>query len=246
MLDSKLALAAGTKMSKKLAIYLTNTDTRGWDADYADYAVMTADLLAPLLPDYEIDLFDAVAGTLPTQPCHYDGVVLTGSVANVTEPEPWMQTLYEHIRRLDAAQVKLVGICFGHQAIIHALGGSVEAAQPQVGIAAINVKQRQAWMQPWQPQVALLCGNFKQVLSLPEGFKILANHAHCRVPLYGKGEHILGCQYHPEFSIDYMRLYTDQVAAKIGPELTDKARQQLAGDHDGALFARWIANFLQA
>ena len=233
-------------MTKKLAIYLTNTDLSGWDAPYPDYAVMTAELLAPLLPDYEIDLFDAVAGELPAQPWHYDGVVLTGSVANVTDPEPWMDAVYDHIRRLDAAQVKLVGICFGHQAIVHALGGSVVPAEPQVGIAPISVKQRQAWMQPWQPQVALLCGNFKQVLTLPEDFIILGNHAQCTIPLYTKGEHILGCQYHPEFSIDYVSLYTDQVAPKLGSELIDKARQQLKGHHDGDLFGRWIANFLQA
>ena len=233
-------------MPQKIAIYLTNTDRSGWDAPFPDYAVMTAELLAPLLPDYAIELFDAVAGELPEQPLGYDAVVLTGSVANVTAPEPWMETLFDHIRRLDAAQTKLVGICFGHQAIVYALGGKVGPAQPQVGIAPINIAQREVWMQPWQPQVSLLCGNFQQVQALPEGFSLLGEHAQCAFPLYAKGQHILGCQYHPEFSHDYLGLYIDQVAPKLGAEVTELARQQLQGQHDGDLMGRWIANFLQA
>ena len=233
-------------MTKKLAIYLTNTERSGWDAPYPDYAVMTADLLAPLLPDYEIDLFDAVTGELPQQPLAYDAVVLTGSVANVTDPEPWMEPLFEQIRQLDAASTKLVGICFGHQAIVHALGGNVGPAEPQVGIAPIRVTQRQKWMQPWQPRVALLCGNLQQVQSLPAGFDLLGDHPQCGIPLYAKGEHILGYQYHPEFCIDYVSLYIDLVASKLGSELTDKARQQLKGHHDGDLMGQWIANFIQA
>lgn len=230
----------------KLAIYLTNTERSGWDAPYADYAVMTAELLAPLLPDYEIDLFDIVAGELPEQLLDYSGVVLTGSAANVTEHEPWMDTLYEHIRQLDEAQIKLLGICFGHQAIVHALGGEVAPAQPQVGQASISITQRESWMQPWQDQVNLLCGNFQQVQVLPDGFRKLGTHPQCELPLYAKGEHILGCQYHPEFSNDYLGLYTNLVAPKLGPELTDKARQQLKGHHDGDLMGRWMANFLLA
>ncbi|MDP6969784.1 MAG: hypothetical protein QGG88_11825 [Gammaproteobacteria bacterium] len=233
-------------MTKKLAIYLTNTDRSGWDKPYADYAVMTAQLLAPLLPAYSIELFDAVMGELPTVPEDYDGVVLTGSIANVTEQEPWMAELYKHIRRLDKAKVKLVGICFGHQAIAHALGGEVGPQVPQVGIEAVTMVQAPDWMQPRQSQVSLLCGNFQQVLSLPEGFQVLGTQGACAIPFYAKGEHILGCQYHPEFSTDYMHLYTDYVADKLGPECTDQARSQLQGHHDGALVGQWIANFVLA
>ena len=147
-------------MTKKLAIYLTNTDSIGWDRPYADYAVMTAALLRPLLPDYVLELFDAVAGDLPQVPEDYDGVVLTGSMANVTVQEPWMEALYQHIRRLDKARVKLVGICFGHQAIAHALGGVVGAQKPEVGMEVVTMRHALDWMQPWQPHVSLLCGNF--------------------------------------------------------------------------------------
>jgi GMP synthase-like glutamine amidotransferase len=230
----------------RLAIYLTNTERSGWDAPYPDYAVMTATMLAPLLPDYEIEQFDAVTGELPDQPEQYDAVVLTGSIANVTSHEAWMDKLYEHIQRLHAAKVKLIGICFGHQAIAHALGGEVAPANPQVGNVAVDIVRPQAWMQPAKGSVYLLCGNFQQVVCLPEGAEAIGIQAHCPFPLYQIAEHILGCQYHPEFSPAYMRLYVDFAQQKLGPQLVQLARQQLAQDHDGAVVAQWLANFIQA
>ncbi len=230
----------------RIAIYLTNTERSGWDAPYPDYAVMTANMLTPLLPEYEIEQFDAVSGDLPAMPENYDAVVLTGSIANVTQHEVWMDRLYEHIHRLHAARVKLIGICFGHQAIAHALGGMVAPASPQVGNVAVTITEPQTWMQPYQASVQLLCGNFQQVVTLPAGARAIATHSHCALPMYQLDEHILGCQYHPEFSPAYMRLYVDYVAAKIGPELAHQAQAQLATQHDGALVAQWLANFVQA
>lgn len=230
----------------RLAIYLTNTERSGWDAPYPDYAVMTATMLAPLLPDFEIEQFDAVTGELPDQPEQYDAVVLTGSIANVTSHEAWMDQLYEHIRRLAAAQVKLVGICFGHQAIAHALGGEVTAAKPQVGNVAVQITAPQVWMQPATEQVRLLCGNTQQVVALPPKAQALGMQADCLYPLYQIGEHILGCQYHPEFCADYMRLYIDFAQHKLGPDIVQQARQQLAQDHDGNIVGQWLANFITA
>lgn len=230
----------------KLAIYLTNTERSGWDAPFPDYGVMTAAMLAPLLAEYEIEQFDAVSGDLPDHPEQYHAVVLTGSIANVTSHEPWMDKLYEHIQRLHRAKVKLIGICFGHQAIAHALGGEVAPAQPQVGNVALDIVRPQPWMQPAQASVHLLCGNFQQVVSLPEGAEALASQAHCPFPMYQLGEHILGCQYHPEFSPEYMHRYVDFAQQKLGPQLVQQAQQQLAKDHHGAIVAQWLAHFVQA
>jgi len=231
-------------MTKRLAIYLTNTERSGWDKPYANYAAMIAELLAPLLPNHVIELFDAVTGKLPPVPEDYDGVVLTGSIANVTEQEPWMAELYEHIRRLDKARVKLVGICFGHQAIVHALGGLVGVAEPQVGCRTMVLQEQAHWMHPWQENISLYCGNFQQVQVLPAGFRVLASQEQCAVPLYAKGEHILGCQYHPEFDRKYAQLYLQRVEGKLSPAAFAREQRQLIDQSDGAVIANWLANFI--
>ena len=229
----------------RLAIYLTNTERSGWDAPFVDYGVMTAQMLAPLLPNYEIEQFDAVMGELPANPEQYDAVVLTGSIANVTSHETWMDSLYAHIQRLHDAKVKLIGICFGHQAIAHVLGGEVAPAMPQVGNVAVDVIQQQSWMEPKRGSVHLLCGNFQQVVRLPEGAIAIGTQAHCAYPLYQIGEHVLGCQYHPEFSADYMHRYVDFAKQKLGSALVHTAQQQLAEEHDGDIVAQWLANFIR-
>jgi GMP synthase (glutamine-hydrolysing) len=57
-----------------------------------------------------------------------DGVILSGSTAGVYEAAdyPWMADLREFVRDLVATDVPTLGVCFGHQLVNDALGGSVE------------------------------------------------------------------------------------------------------------------------
>jgi len=56
------------------------------------------------------------------------GWIITGSNSATYEKKDWMMKLYELIRRIvdRKGKQKLMGFCFGHQAIATALGGSVE------------------------------------------------------------------------------------------------------------------------
>jgi len=57
-----------------------------------------------------------------------DGVVLTGSTASVYDEEhaDWVDAQSELVRRCIDAAVPVLGICFGHQLVNQALGGTVE------------------------------------------------------------------------------------------------------------------------
>lgn len=62
----------------------------------------------------------------------YDGIVLSGSTASVYEADErgeWLQREFALIRRCLDEAVPVLGICFGHQAVNAALGGSVERDQ---------------------------------------------------------------------------------------------------------------------
>ena len=64
------------------------------------------------------------------------------------------------------------------------------------------------------------------------------------MPLYAKDEHILGCQYHPEFDRKYAQLYLQRVKGKLSPAAFAREQRQLIDQSDGAVIANWLANFI--
>ena len=68
--------------------------------------------------------FDVTAGHWPEAPDSFDAFAITGSPASVYDPIPWVEDLLGFLRDLDPSK-KLIGLCFGHQALAQALGGRV-------------------------------------------------------------------------------------------------------------------------
>lgn len=231
-------------MTQRIAIYLTSTDTGPLSRDFPDYGVYVRNLLEPQMPGAEFTPFNAAAGDFPEDPTVFDGVILTGSVAYVSDPDPWIATLFDHIRRMDAARTKLLGICFGHQAIAAALGGTVERREITLGAPAVEITKEQDWMTPPASSLRLYAGNFEQVTALPEGMELLGGAPDCPIVLAAKGSHILGLQFHPEFTEDFMLSYVPEVESKIGPEKAAQAIAEIKGGQDSGICAAWAANFL--
>src|SRR5690606_36806035 len=62
---------------------------------------------------------------LPTRD-GFAGVIVTGSAAMVTERHDWSERSAGWLREAAHAGLPLLGICYGHQLIAHALGGTVD------------------------------------------------------------------------------------------------------------------------
>lgn len=231
-------------MTRRIAIYLTSTDRSALSKRFPDYAVMLETLLAPHLPDTDFDPFDVVAGNFPDNPTEFDGVVVTGSAAFVSDDDPWIATLFDHIRRLDAAHTKLLGVCFGHQAIAAALGGQVARREITLGAQKMHVHTKRPWMTPDADHLRLYAGNFEQVIELPDGMTVLGGHPDCPNILIEKGTHILGMQCHPEFPAAFMTEYINTVSDLVSAEKAKAAQIEVDNGHDGKIFGKWAANFL--
>jgi len=79
--------------------------------------------------DAQIDFYDPVFdGNFPDGG-KYDFIVLSGGKADSSSSEPWVMGVLDFVRNTarDFPKVKMLGICWGHQAIQRALGGIVNA-----------------------------------------------------------------------------------------------------------------------
>ena len=65
------------------------------------------------------------SGEQPSDPGEYSGVVVTGSAAMVSHRHDWSERTGEWLAKAVHGGMPVLGVCFGHQLMAHALGGVV-------------------------------------------------------------------------------------------------------------------------
>ncbi len=211
-----------------------------------DYPAMCGALFQRHAPQITLTPFAVCDNEWPSTLDECDAYITNGSRFSVYDDVPWIHRLKEFVRQLHDAGKPYVGICFGHQMLAEALGGSVAKAPAGwgVGVHAMEVTQMEAWMQPPQRQCHLQYMHQDQVLQLPAHAVVLGSSAHCSVAMFRVGQHMLGIQAHPEFTADYSRALLHDRRARIGDERTQQALDSLSRPADEAVVVQWIAAFL--
>jgi GMP synthase (glutamine-hydrolysing) len=156
---------------------------------------------------------------------------------------------YENfVRELHVNKKKFVGICFSHQIIAQALGGTVERSSRDwgVGIKAMKVSGTKPWMNPPLTDCRTLFSHQDQVTRLPEGAELLGGNDHCPFCLYTIGHHFLSIQAHPEYSVDYVRALMDSRREIIPAPVLEAGLASTQQPHHQHELAQWIQNFLKA
>lgn len=140
------------------------------------------------------------------------GVVVTGSHAMVTDRAAWSETTAMWLVELVSQGVPVLGICYGHQLLAHALGGDVGDHPRGMEIGTVTVRRAQAAAEdrlfeglPVEFPVQVL--HRQTVLRLPDGAVLLASNDFETHQAFRFGDAAWGVQFHPEFSSDVMRGY---------------------------------------
>ena len=162
-------------------------------ARHGEYADMFQRLLAG--PGREFVTWDVVDGKFPDGAGDADAWVMTGSPLGVYEPHGFIAPLEALTRDIVAARRPLVGICFGHQLIAQALGGTVG-------------KHPGGWRMGPQPYrvdgmpapVTLHAWHQDQVSVAPPDAQVIASGPDCAIAGMAIGSRGLSLQAHPEFT----------------------------------------------
>lgn len=213
---------------------------------FDDYPLMFAAALAGAGGEVEWQVYRAYAGELPAAANACDAYLITGSRAGAYDGQPWIAALESFVRDLVRQHVPLVGICFGHQLIAQALGGTVEKSPLGwgIGIHTYNTDRAAPWMRPSLPRFTVPVCHQDQVVALPGGAERLASSNHCENFLVQFNDTTLGIQGHPEFTHAYIGVLIDSRGDRLGAETGAAARASLSRDADNTVIMTWIANFL--
>ena len=144
----------------------------------------------------------------------FAATIVTGSAAFVTDRAEWSERSAGWLREAAHAGMPLLGICYGHQLLAHALGGEVgyHPDGREMGTVEIDLHPPAAD----DPLFAGLPQRFpaqathlQTVLRPPAGATVLARSLHDACHAFRWGERAWGLQFHPEFSATHMRGYID-------------------------------------
>lgn len=219
----------------------------GLEGAHGTYGAMVARLVEA---SGRCRIFDATQGVLPTSPTECDAYVLTGSPAGVYDADPWIGELIAFLRSA-RGKAKLVGICFGHQAMATAFGGKVVKSPKGwgIGIHRYDVATRAGWMDDVR-EVRAPASHQDQVVVAPPGARVTLASAFTPHAALDYGDAI-SFQFHPEFSSAFAIALLEARRPVFG-DLTDPAIASYGrpGDcdprDDRERVRAWIGRYLAA
>lgn len=191
-------MTTGTADSPKLFVVRNEVDP---DSEYH------CDALAAGFPTAEE--VDYVAGErVPLDEA--DGVVLSGSTAGVYEAEsrPWIAEQEALVRELVDREIPTLGVCFGHQVVNTALGGSVERVGTTAGLVEATLADDPLF-EGVGPVVVSLHGD--AVTEPGEDMTVIASAPHARV--FGTRHRtapLWTVQFHPEITAAHRDLLVEK------------------------------------
>lgn len=176
--------------------------------------------------------FAVSTGQFP-QSVTFDGIVVTGSGASVYWDEDWISTLLDVLEDTVKSDIPHLGICFGHQALAAALGGSVEdMGEYELGYRDVR-----------------RVGDSQLLDGIPASFRVFTSHSDVVTELppnatqiatndYGvhgfEMDNVFTLQSHPEYDLETARRVArrkdlpdsmlDPILAGITPDAHDAAK----------------------
>ena len=208
----------------------------------AGYPVRTySDLYTQMLAGrgLEFRTWSVVDMEFPDSVHDAEGWLISGSRHGAYEDLPFIPPLEDFIRKAYAAEVPLVGICFGHQIIAKALGGKVEKFAGGWGVGRTDYKFDGATL-------ALNAWHQDQVVEKPAEAEVIASSDFCRYAGFRYKGPAFSVQPHPEFDRTALDLLLNvRAPGVVAPDRIEAAEAAMEDPVDNTVMAEQIVTFFK-
>ena len=208
----------------------------------AGYPVRTySDLYTQMLAGrgLEFRTWSVVDMEFPDSVHDAEGWLISGSRHGAYEELPFIPPLEDFIRKAYAAEVPLVGICFGHQIIAKALGGKVEKFAGGWGVGRTDYKFDGATL-------ALNAWHQDQVVEKPAEAEVIASSDFCRYAGFRYKGPAFSVQPHPEFDRTALDLLLNvRAPGVVAPDRIEAAKAAMEDPVDNTVMAEQIVTFFK-
>jgi GMP synthase (glutamine-hydrolysing) len=164
----------------------------------------------------DLVIHDGTAGDFPSiDQCRAGGTgtIISGSHGPVWQDKKWIPPLMDLIREIHANECWLLGVCFGHQALGHALGGEVvmNPRGREMGTVPVYLTEegkKSPLLAGFRSGDMASLAHRTYVSKLPEGAVRLAFNRMTPNQAFVTGRSY-GYQPHPELTPYHLRMMTD-------------------------------------
>jgi GMP synthase (glutamine-hydrolysing) len=195
---------------KKLLIIKTGRAIKGIPPELLDFEHWTAAAAGvPLDSWHTVTVIDGEA--LPdAHKCR--GVVITGSAAMVSDRHAWSEYTGQWLLHAMKVGVPILGICYGHQLLAHALGGVVDYHPRGREMGTKTIHRRPAALDDdlfsaLPERFPAHVTHMQSVLTLPPRAEVLASNPFEPHHAVRFAPRAWGVQFHPEFTPAAMAHY---------------------------------------
>ena len=211
---------------------------------YGQYPKMFKSLLSNIDKEMIFSEFDVMHGEYPQDINDSDLFIITGSRADAYADIPWINHLKAFINKLNDQKKKLFGVCFGHQIIAQALGGTVKKAESGWHVGVDKLELLDSTLMDLAA-LDLIFSHQDQVIEIPPSAKLIGTcGSNCPNAAFTIGNHIVALQGHIEFSKSFAKDLLDMRKEILGEEKYTSAIKSLSKDTDEVLLTQAVINYL--
>lgn len=232
-------------MSMRILLVKSGEATPALRDNYADYDKWFQLALADERIDWKV--VRPYAGEPLPDRFEADAVIISGSRLSLVEPEGWMRAAAEWTRKQLDRGTPLLGVCFGHQLLGWTLGVPVvrNPRGRELGTQPIRLTEAglaDPLFEGLGPELKVQTTHDDVIAAPPPGAVVLAGNENTPLQAMAVGDRARSVQFHPELSVEGMRVVVRKQLADADEETLRRALDAVTPTPAGASI---LGNFLR-